>query len=387
GIHKCREKFISREGIALLWPVDREGYDPPILFIDKFVCHDGRNYPIARQIGSGKYMLLSGGLLPILDIHVKGKNSVRREAAPPITIKRFLMSASAIPLKVQSAHKGILLFCCAIFLFATMDAVAKYASGFFNPIQVVWARCFFHILLMVIILGPTHGRKLIRTNNLKMQVVRSILLLGATVSIFTAVKYIPLADAGAIGATSPFFVILLSAILLKEKVNKQKWIAVAVGFTGAMIVLRPGLAEVHPAMFLVLLMALCYALYQLTTRFLAGVDDSLTTAFYSVSVGTVVVSCIVPFFWTTPDLFGWGLLALVGLIGGVSHFIMIKAFEYTTASTTAPFNYTQLIWMTIIGLIFFGNFPDGFTILGAAIIVGSGLYVLYQERRQKQKQG
>tara|TARA_R100000149_G_C5867485_1_gene131999 strand:- start:776 stop:1582 length:807 start_codon:yes stop_codon:yes gene_type:complete len=268
-----------------------------------------------------------------------------------------------------------------------MDAVAKYASGFFNPIQVVWARCFFHILLMVIILGPTHGRKLIRTNNLKMQVVRSILLLGATVSIFTAVKYIPLADAGAIGATSPFFVILLSAILLKEKVNKQKWIAVAVGFTGAMIVLRPGLAEVHPAMFLVLLMALCYALYQLTTRFLAGVDDSLTTAFYSVSVGTVVVSCIVPFFWTTPDLFGWGLLALVGLIGGVSHFIMIKAFEYTTASTTAPFNYTQLIWMTIIGLIFFGNFPDGFTILGAAIIVGSGLYVLYQERRQKQKQG
>ena len=108
-----------------------------------------------------------------------------------------------------------------------------------------------------------------------------------------------------------------------------------VGFTGAMIVLRPGLAEMHPAMFLVLLMALCYALYQLTTRFLAGVDDSMTTAFYSVSVGTVVVSCIVPFFWTTPDLFGWGLLALVGLIGGVSHFIMIKAFEYTTASTTA----------------------------------------------------
>lgn len=294
------------------------------------------------------------------------------------------MSTAALPAKPQSAYKGIFLFCIAIFLFAVMDAVAKYAAREFPPIQVVWARCFFHIVLMIIVLGPTHGRRLIRTNNLKMQVVRSILLLGATVSVFTALKYIPLAEAGAIGATSPLFVILLSAILLKEKVSVQRWIAVACGFGGAMIVLRPGMAEMHPAMLLVLLMALCYALYQLTTRFLSTVDDSLTTAFYSVSVGTVVVSCIVPFFWVHPaGIMSWLLLAFVGLLGGVSHFIMIKAFEYTTAATTAPFNYTQLIWMTLIGLVFFGNFPDGFTILGAAIIVLSGLYTLYEQRRAK----
>lgn len=295
------------------------------------------------------------------------------------------MSTAALPAKTQSAYKGILLFCVAIFLFAVMDAFAKYAAQEFPPIQVVWGRCFFHILLMVIVLGPTHGRRLIRTNNLKMQVLRSILLLGATVSVFTALKYIPLAEAGAIGATAPLFVILLSALLLKEKVSPQRWIAVACGFAGAMIVLRPGMAEMHPAMLLVVLMAFCYALYQLTTRFLAGVDDSLTTAFYSVSVGTVVVSCIVPFFWVNPaGIWSWALLAFVGLIGGVSHFIMIKAFEYTTAATTAPFNYTQLIWMTLIGLVFFGNFPDGWTIVGAGIIVLSGLYVLYTQRRQKE---
>ncbi|MEX1035006.1 MAG: DMT family transporter [Sneathiella sp.] len=279
-----------------------------------------------------------------------------------------------------SSYRGIFLFCTAVFLFAVMDSFAKLAGQSFSPLQVVWARCFFHILLLVIFLGPSHGLNLIRTNNLKVQIIRSMLLLGATICIFTAIKYIPLADAGAIAATSPLFVIVLSVFLLKEKISVRRWAAVACGFAGAMIVLRPGLSEVHPAMFLVVLMSLFYALYQLTTRFLSGVDSSATTAFYSVLVGTIVMSCVAPFIWIAPDLMGWLLLALVGLLGGVSHFIMIVAFKYTAASTVAPFNYTQIIWMAIIGYFAFGNLPDGMTILGAAIIVGSGLYIIHRER-------
>uniref|UniRef100_UPI00356A57F9 DMT family transporter n=1 Tax=Sneathiella sp. TaxID=1964365 RepID=UPI00356A57F9 len=150
-----------------------------------------------------------------------------------------------------AAYRGIILFCTAVFLFAVMDTFVKLASQTYSPIQVVWARCFFHVVLLVIVFGPSHGIRLIRTNNLKVQIIRSMFLLGATVCMFTALKYIPLADAGAIAATAPLFVILFSVILLKEKISFRRWTAVGIGFAGAMIVLRPGLSEAHPAMFLV----------------------------------------------------------------------------------------------------------------------------------------
>ncbi len=285
-------------------------------------------------------------------------------------------SAAALP----NSYRGIFLYCTAIFLFVCMDSIAKYASTIFEPLQVVWARYFFHMVLMVIFLAPTQGLKLIRTANPKLQIFRSMLLLGATVCFFTALKYIPLADAGAMGSTSPLFVTVLSVLILGEKVSFRRWSAVIIGFMGALIILRPGLSAVHPAMFLVVGMSFFYASYQIATRKLAGVDGSLTTLFYTALVGTLVMSATVPFFWTMPDLQGWGILAVIGLIGGVSHFIIIQAFSFTTASTAAPFSYTQLIWTAIFGYFIFGDLPDNFTIIGALIIVASGLYILYRER-------
>lgn len=214
-----------------------------------------------------------------------------------------------------------------------------------------------------------------------MQVFRSILLLGATICFFTALKYIPLADAGAVGSTAPLWVVALSVFILKEKVGIRRWSAVLVGFVGALIVLRPGFDTAHPALFLVAGTAFFFACYQIATRMLAGVDSPFTTLFYTSLVGTVVMCFVAPFFWTMPDLQGWGLLILIGLIGGVSHFILIKAFHYTTAATIAPFSYTQLVWSAIFGFVIFDNIPDGYTVLGALIIVSSGLYILYRERQ------
>jgi drug/metabolite transporter (DMT)-like permease len=265
-----------------------------------------------------------------------------------------------------------------------MDTTVKYAVQTYSPVQVVWARYFFHSLLMTAILFPKHGLQLIKTNRLKVQIIRSIFLLLATLCFFTAIKFVPLADAAAVGATGPLFVILFSVILLKEKVSIRRWSAVAIGFGGAMIVLRPGMTEIHPALFLVVGTSIFYALYQIATRFLSGLDSSVTTISYTALVGTVVMSCVVPFFWETPDAMGWLMLAVIGLIGGFSHFIIIKAFDYTEASTVAPFQYTQLIWLAIFGYFIFGNFPDNFTILGAGIIVASGLYILYRERQIKE---
>ncbi|PHQ68700.1 MAG: EamA family transporter [Sneathiella sp.] len=292
------------------------------------------------------------------------------------------MSAPTSLTTPQSSYRGVFLFCSAIFLFVVMDTIVKYAAETYPPMQVVWARYFFHTLLMTLILLPSQGLKLIKTSRLKIQIVRSMLLLGATICFFTALKYVPLGDAGAVSTTAPLFVIFFSVILLKEKISFRRWVAVAVGFAGAMVILRPGMTEAHPALLLVLGTSVFYSLYQIATRFLAGLDSSVTTLFYTALVGSVVMSAVVPFFWVTPDLMGWLMLALIGLIGGVSHFIMIRAFTYTTASTAAPFQYTQLIWTIVFGYFAFGDFPDNLTIVDASIIVASGLYILYRERRQ-----
>ena len=291
------------------------------------------------------------------------------------------MAQQAPAIVTGSSYRGILYFCSALFLFVVMDSFAKYASSIFAPVQIVWARYFFHMLLMTIVLAPRHGLTLVKSKNLKLQIFRSLLLLGATLCFFTALKYIPLADAGAVGASAPLFVVAMSVIFLREKVGIKRWAVVIIGFCGALIVLRPGFEMVHPALFLVLAMAVFFAAYQIATRLLAGVDHSVTTLFYTSLVGTVVMSLVVPFFWTMPDLQGWGLLALIGLIGGVSHFILINAYHYTTAATIASFSYAQLIWASTFGYAVFGDLPDSFTVLGAAIIVGSGLFILYRERQ------
>lgn len=285
-----------------------------------------------------------------------------------------------------NSFKGIALYCVAVFLFVVMDSIVAYANRTYDPLQVVWARYFFHFVILTLFFAPKHGFNLVKTVKPKLQVFRSMLLLGATACFFTALAYVPLADAAAMGTTSPIFVTVLSVLVLSEKVSFRRWAAVFVGFVGALIILRPGLGVMHPAMLLVVGMAIFYASYQIATRKLAGVDSAQTTIFYTSLVGTAVMSFIVPFNWTTPDLFGWGMLALIGLIGGVSHFIIILAFSYTTASNAAPFAYTQLLWATLFGFLFFGKFPDNFTIIGAVIIVCSGLYILYRERvRAEQK--
>ncbi|MEP3246121.1 MAG: DMT family transporter [Sneathiella sp.] len=290
------------------------------------------------------------------------------------------MSASSAMPSAPSSYRGIFLYCTAIFLFVCMDSIVKYAAKIYDPIQVVWARYFFHMLLMILFLAPSQGMALVRTSNLKLQIFRSMLLLGATICFFTALKYVPLADAGAMGSTSPLFVTVLSVFILGEKVSFRRWTAVCIGFVGALIILRPGMSVVHPAMFLVVGMSVFYASYQIATRKLAGVDTSITTLFYTALVGAIVMSIATPFVWTMPDLEGWLILAVIGLIGGVSHFIIIKALSFTSASTAAPFSYTQLIWTALSGYVFFGDLPDNFTILGAAVIVASGLYILYRER-------
>lgn len=287
----------------------------------------------------------------------------------------------------DSRIRGILLMCSAGFCFAVMDAGVKHLAVDYPVPQVIWARYFFHFLLMLAFLGPRYRGSLLRTSRLGTQLIRSMLLLGATVCMFFALKYIPLAEAATIGFANPLIVTALSVPILSERVGGRRWTAVVIGFVGVLIVLRPGLGVMHWAAVLPLGMAFCYAVYQILTRLLAGKDNPRTILFYTALVGTGITSIGLPFFWTPPTLAAWSLMVAIGGLAGIGHFALIKAFELTPASVLAPFSYVSLIWVVLAGYIVFGHLPDEWTALGAIIIIGSGLYIVHRERRRRQSAG
>jgi drug/metabolite transporter (DMT)-like permease len=187
-----------------------------------------------------------------------------------------------------------------------------------------------------------------------------------------------------LGFTEHFYRCVESAPVLGEPVGPRRWAAVIIGFGAVLIIIRPGAELLHWAVFLPLLVAACFAIYQITTRILSATDSSLTTLFYSATAGAVAMTLVLPFEeWRTPDLAGWGLMAFLGLIGSLGHFVMIRAFTNAPASSLAPFSYLTLVWATLLGFVVFGDLPDRWTVLGAVILAASGLYVLYRERKVK----
>lgn len=278
--------------------------------------------------------------------------------------------------------RGILLMMLAGFLFVVMDTTAKYLSSDYPVTQIVWARYVFHLLTLPLLIGGGSWLAVARTKRLGLQVLRSLFLLGSTYFFFLAVKYIPLATATAIGFVGPLLVTALSMPLLKEKVGRRRWAAVIVGFGAVLVIIRPGAEVVHWAVFLPLLVAACFALYQITTRILSRSDSSLTTLFYSATAGAVAMTVLLPFeSWRWPDAAGWGLMAFLGLIGGLGHYVMIRAFTIAPAASIAPFSYLNLVWATLLGFVMFADLPDRWTVIGAVMLAGSGLYVLYRERK------
>jgi len=277
--------------------------------------------------------------------------------------------------------RGILLMILAGALFVCLDSIAKYLTADYSTLQLTWARFFFHLALFPLLLGAGRWRLVLRTRRVGLHFVRSMLLVGANFSFFLAVKYIPLADATAIGFISPLLVTAWSVFLLGERVGPRRWAAVAVGFAAVFVIIRPGFADVHWAMFLPLVVALCFSLYQITTRILGATDHWVTILFFTAGGGLLVTSIVVPFSWAWPDWQGWALMALMGVFGVLSHWVLIRAFTYAPASTLAPLGYVQLVWSITAGLLIFGDFPDLWTLLGAATIAASGIYVLLRERR------
>lgn len=277
--------------------------------------------------------------------------------------------------------RGIVLIIAAVSTFAIMDTTAKYLSRTYPVPAIVWARYFTQTLIMLVVLGPRLGLDLLRTRRPDLQLARGITLALATLLFFSALSLMPIAEASALNFVSPLLLTALSVLLLRERVAPAAWLAVAAGFAGVLVIIRPGGGVFSPAALLPLGTACCFAAYQIMTRQLAGVDSSFTTLFYSAIVGTALMSLVVPFFWHPPETVVHGLLlAMLGVLGAVGHFVLIRAFHHAAASVLAPFVYSQLVAALILGYAVFGDFPDGWSLVGMAIIVASGVFVALRNR-------
>ena len=267
--------------------------------------------------------------------------------------------------------------------FSTLDATAKFLVRDHALLVVVWARYAGQMLVSTPIAWHRAGGGFWRTKNLRIQLRRSLCLVVATLSFFAGLRYLPLAEGTAITFLAPLFAILLAGPVLGERPTRARWLAAIGGFVGILILVRPGSAVFHPATALLVLAAMANALYQLLTRRLPG-DTPYTTLFYTGFVGTIILTLALPFteLPTAVTLQDGFFLALLGVLAGFGHWLLIGAFLRAPASLLAPFTYLHMVWATVYGYLVFGQLPDGLSGLGMAVIVGSGCALILHERRR-----
>ncbi len=301
----------------------------------------------------------------------------RRDAAST----PFAMSADSAGPPGQHTMRGIVLIMAAVAMFTALDTIAKYLARFYPVPGIVWARYAFHLLLVILFLGPRLRGRLVRTQRLGLQLVRGVVLAGSSLFFVGALKFMPIAEASSITLIGPVLVTLGAAIFLEERIEPARWLAVGAGFVGVLIIIRPGSGVFSAMALLPLGTAVCFAAYHVLTRKLAGVENPYTTLFYSGLVGTVMLAVVLPFAWMAPATpLHAALMVLMGLLGGGSHLVLIRAYEHSPASRLAPFSYTQLGWVLLAGYAVFGDFPDRWSLAGIAVIAASALYIATHQR-------
>ena len=283
----------------------------------------------------------------------------------------------------QHLLRGILLFLAALFLFAALDATAKYMNAFFAVPLLVWARYLVHFVFMLVFMAPGMGREIIATRRPWLMSFRALMLVGVTLLAQLALKTLPLAETTALLFVTPLLVALLAGPLLGEQVRPRTWLATVAGFAGVLLIARPGGAMAGPGIAYALGGALCYAIYQSLTRKLAATEHPTRLLFYTAMVGTLSMSLTLPAYWDgqMPTLTQSLLITSLGLYGGVGHALLIRAFREAPASTLSPLLYIQLIWATLLGWWVFNQLPDLLAITGMLIIGASGLSLAIRRQR------
>lgn len=307
------------------------------------------------------------------------------------------MTATTVP-EPQNLAKGLAIMAFAMMILPCMDAIAKYMATFqaMSPGQVTFYRFFFQMVLTLPLLLTVGGASAFRVKRPWMNLLRGVLHAAATLLFFTAVKYMPLADVFAIYFVEPFMLTALSAIFLGEKVGWRRWLAIVIGFGGAMIVIQPSFAIFGLMSLLPVLCAFLFALYLFMNRAIGDADSPVAMQTVSGLGGTIFMAVVLlvgnglgqpDFAIALPNSwFSLGLLLILGGLSGYGHLLVLRAFRLAPVSILAPFQYFEIISATVLGFLLFGDFPTPSKWLGVAIIVGSGLYIIWRERRVRKRE-
>ena len=287
----------------------------------------------------------------------------------------------------RDASAGIAYMLLGVVLLPVMNTIAKSLTADYPLTQVVWARFLGHLVWMSLLFGPFVGAALLRTHRPREMIGRSFVFFASNFVFIAALPHIQLATASAIMFTTPLVVVALSVPLLHERVGPWRGAAVIVGFCGALVIIRPGTDVFQPAALLALLSAVCFAGYQLWTRRLARYERPETLIVYTALAGAIVMSLVGPFAARPPDGIVDGLkFAAVGLIGGAAQYFIIRALQRAPASVVSPIGYAEIVAAAAFGYVVFGDVPDRYTWLGAALIVGAGLVVAFRESVRRQSE-
>lgn len=292
------------------------------------------------------------------------------------------MTVAPAPLSASQRNLAILLVVATMVCFTIMDASVKALAPRVGVVPSLWVR-YGGQMLVVLLLALPRLRATVQTEFPGLQVARSVLLLCATAFFFTGVSLIPLSDATALMMVNPVLITLGAAVFLGEALGPRRIVGIIVALGGALIVIRPGSDVFSLAALLPLCAAICYSAYILVTRKVGARESVWTSLFYTGLVGTVILSAIVPFFWVTPDLTAIGLMVMVVVAGTTGQLTLIRAYSIGEASMLAPYSYTGFIFASLWGALFFAEFPDQWSVIGALVIASAGIYVWHREINTK----
>ncbi len=278
---------------------------------------------------------------------------------------------------------GIAIVSLSTLCFATLDASAKWLIQSLPVVEVVWLRFAAHVAWVGLLWAPMQGRELLRVRSPRLQALRGMMLALMTGLNFWALQHLQLAETAAIQFSVPLLIAIYSAGKLGEHLDARRWLAIAAGFAGVLLVIRPGSGAFHPAIVLSLANALLYAAFNLLTRKMAATESPAATQLMSALVAVVVLAPFAWLHWQAPASLGaWGLVAVCGFCGALGHYGVALAHRYASAAVLSPFLYQQILYMTLWGWLLFAQVPDGFVVAGAAVVVASGLWMLWMEMRR-----
>ena len=298
-------------------------------------------------------------------------SSPRGQVRYPIAagVKQRDQGGSLLP---HSLAVAVCLYLTAMVLFIGMDSVAKHLLAAHSIVFIAWIRFMLHFVVLAAIL-PAPRRERLRTRNLRLLALRSVAWMSITFLFYAGLRHVPLAESIMLVSTAPFMIALLAGPVLGERIRPLTWAAVLLGFTGVLVVLRPGLGVLHWGAIFPLLAAAAFSVAQIVTKRLSAEEDHWTILIYSAGLAALLLTPFGVPAWPAFAPVDWLLLAPLGLMAAAGDIAILAALRRAPASTLAPYQYSQILWAMIAGAIVFGEFPDALAVAGAAIIVAGGL--------------